>query len=63
MRGGGLVGKFWVWTGGTDSLHGAASHPIGSGMRSAMKPYVSAEIPPAGAPLGFDGTPQAFALK
>ena len=26
-------------------------------------PYTSAEIPPAGAPSGFDGTPQAFALK
>ena len=25
--------------------------------------YVGAEIPPAGAPAGFDGTPQAFALK
>ena len=24
--GGGLVGKFWVWTGGANSLHGAASH-------------------------------------
>ena len=26
-------------------------------------PHTSAEIPPAGAPSGFDGTPQAFALK
>ena len=26
-------------------------------------PYTRAEIPPAGAPAGFDGTPQAFALK
>ena len=25
--------------------------------------YVGAEIPPAGAPAGFDGAPQAFALK
>ena len=25
--------------------------------------YVGAEIPPVGAPAGFDGTPQAFALK
>ena len=28
-----------------------------------ITPYMSAEIPPAGAPSGFDGTPQAFALK
>ena len=28
-----------------------------------VMPYTSAEIPPAGAPSGFDGTPQAFALK
>ena len=26
FSGGGLVGKFWVWTGGANSLHGAASH-------------------------------------
>ena len=25
-------------------------------------PYASAEIPPAGIPLGFDGTPQAGVL-
>ena len=25
--------------------------------------YVGAEIPPAGAPAGVDGAPQAFALK
>ena len=34
-----------------------------SGARLQVMPYTSAEIPPAGAPSGFDGTPQAFALK
>ena len=34
-----------------------------SGVRLDVMPYASAEIPPAGAPSGFDGTPQAFALK
>ena len=33
------------------------------GVRLEVMPYTSAEIPPAGAPAGFDGTPQAFALK
>ena len=33
------------------------------GARLEVLPYTSAEIPPAGAPSGFDGTPQAFALK
>ena len=33
------------------------------GARLEVMPYTSAEIPPAGAPSGFDGTPQAFALK
>ena len=33
------------------------------GTRLEVMPYTSAEIPPAGAPSGFDGTPQAFALK
>ena len=48
------MGKFFVVLGGANTLYGAASHSIGSRMRSAMKPYVSAEIPPAGAPSGFD---------
>ena len=37
--------------------------PLNFGDSASARPYVSAEIPPAGAPAGFDGTPQAFALK
>ena len=36
---------------------------LASGVRLESMPCTSAEIPPAGAPSGFDGTPQAFALK
>ena len=51
---GGLVGKFLAWAGGANLLQGAASHPIGKRGQLESMPYTSAEIPPAGAPSGFD---------
>ena len=48
---------FCVW-GGKDFLQSAASRLIcGWGAFREVIPYTSAEIPPAGAPSGFDGTP------
>ena len=44
-------------------LQRAASRLIGGGVGFGVDCYVGAEIPPAGAPAGFDGTPQAFAQK
>ena len=45
-------------------MQSTASHPIcRQEAFGVMIPKTSAEIPPADAPLGFDETPQAFALK
>ena len=46
-----------------DFLQGAAIALVWRGAQFVGIPCTSAEIPPAGAPSGFDGTPQAFALK
>ena len=54
MQGRVLSGEVFVGLGGGELLQRAASHPVDRGMRSAIKPYTSAEIPPAGAPSGFD---------
>ena len=44
-------------------LDGVASRPFSGRYAFGIMPCTSAEIPPVGAPSGFDGTPQAFALK
>ena len=49
------LGKVFVILGGADLLQGAASHGFGgSKIISDADCYVGAEIPPAGAPPGFD---------
>ena len=40
--------------GGRGFFQSAASHPIGKQGQLESMPYTSAEIPPAGAPAGFD---------
>ena len=58
------MGKFLVGLGGGVFLQRAASHLFNERKMFCCKmPYSSAAIPSAGAPSGFDGTPQAFALK
>ena len=54
MQGRVLSGEVFVGLGGGELLQRVASHPVDRGMRSAIKPYTSAEIPPAGVPSGFD---------
>ena len=63
LCGGCRTGKFWVdWEVRGGKKCGYRARLV-SGVRLDAMPYASAEIPPAGAPSGFDGTPQAFALK
>ena len=58
------MGKFLVGLGGGVFCSVRLSHLFNERKMFCCKmPYSSAEIPPAGAPSGFDGTPQAFALK
>ena len=48
-----VQGSFWVWTGG-DFLKVRLRTLLVGGTRLEVMPYTSAEIPPAGAPSGFD---------
>ena len=50
---GALGGSFLFRAEGGNTLEGAASRPVG-GWCSGILSYTSAEIPPVGAPSGFD---------
>ena len=63
-NGGVLWGSFWLVWEVEFFCSVRLSHLFNERKMFCCKmPYSSAEIPPAGAPSGFDGTPQAFALK